>query len=182
MACQSIIKSAPPTENTPSLLRPVIADDLPVFFQHQADKEAAYRAAFTAKDPTDHAAFMMHWKNILAAPAIIVRTIVQDGCAAGHVMSYLEDGKPEVTYWLGREYWGRGLATRALAEFLLHIQPVRPIYARAAKDNTASIRVLTQCGFILTGQGLGYANARGAEIEECFFQLGGLESPISDRC
>ncbi|OYW74238.1 MAG: hypothetical protein B7Z37_18640 [Verrucomicrobia bacterium 12-59-8] len=159
-------------EPAPPLLRPVIPDDLPVFFLHQLDKDAAYQAAFTVKDPADHAAFMAHWKRILAAPDIIVRTIVRDDRVAGHVMSYVEDGRPEVTYWLERESWGRGIATRALTEFLRHFQPARPIYARAAADNTASIRVLTRCGFALVGQSCGYANARGMEIDECLFQLG----------
>ncbi len=115
---------------------------------------------------------MAHWKRILSDPDIVVRAIAHDGATAGHVMSYVEDGKPEVTYWLGRECWGRGLATRALVEFLRHHQPARPIYARAAADNAASIRVLIQCGFVLVGRSCGYANARGTEIEECLFRLG----------
>jgi RimJ/RimL family protein N-acetyltransferase len=150
-----------------------MAEDLPVFFTHQIDNEAVRMAAFTAKDPADRAAFMAHWKKILATPEIIVRTIVLGNSVAGHVMSYVEEGKPEVTYWLGREYWGRGIATRALSEFLRQVQLDRPIYARAARDNIASIRVLTHCGFALEGTGWGYANARGKEIEECLFQLGG---------
>ena len=43
---------------------------------------------------------------------------------------------------------------------------VNPIYARASKDNLASIRVLEKCGFKITGHGKGFANARGKEIEE----------------
>ena len=85
-------------------------------------------------------------------------------------MKFEQDGKPEVTYWIGREFWGKGIATKALAEFLGHV-PVRPLYARAAKDNVASIRVLTKCGFCVTGEERGFANAQGAEIQELVLEL-----------
>ena len=68
-------------------------------------------------------------------------------------------------YWLGREFWGKGIATWALTEFLVFEQ-CRPIYARVAKDNLASLRVLQKCGFVITGEDKGFANARGQETEE----------------
>ena len=53
-----------------------------------------------------------------------------------------------VSYWIGKEHWGKGVATRALAAFL-HIVTERPLHARVAKHNVASIRVLEKCGFSL---------------------------------
>jgi RimJ/RimL family protein N-acetyltransferase len=88
------------------------------------------------------------------------------------VLSYEEDGKPEVSYWIGKEYWGRGIATWALADFLVHINRKRPIYARAAKDNLASLRVLEKCGFKIIGEDKGFANARNGEVEEYLLELG----------
>ena len=85
--------------------------------------------------------------------------------------SYHDDGHPEVTYWLGKHYWGKGLATRALSTFLTHANPTRPIYARAAKDNIGSLRVLEKCGFKIIGEDSGFANARGKEIEEFLLEL-----------
>ena len=79
-------------------------------------------------------------------------------------------GELEVTYWLGKAYWGRGIATQALAAFL-RVQQRRPLIARVAKDNIASIRVLQKCGFVLTAETKGFANARGAEIEEVILTL-----------
>jgi RimJ/RimL family protein N-acetyltransferase len=152
-------------------LRDVIKSDLPVFFEHESDPDAVYMAAFTAKDPSDRDAFNAHWKRILADPTVIIRTILVDGQVAGSVLSYVDEGKPEVSYWIGKEYWGRGIATRTLAEFLEHCNKVRPIYARAAKDNLGSLRVLEKCGFIVTGEDKGFANARGAEIEELVLTL-----------
>jgi RimJ/RimL family protein N-acetyltransferase len=152
-------------------LRDVLEADLPIFFAHQLDPDAQAMAAFTSKDPANREAFMAHWHQILADPSTIIRTIVVDGQVAGSVSSYQDDGHPEVTYWLGKHYWGKGLATRALTEFLAHANRSRPIYARAAKDNIGSLRVLEKCGFKIIGENRGFANARGKEIEEFLLQL-----------
>jgi len=58
------------------LLRAVIDSDLPIFFEQQLDKDANFMAAFTAKDPTDRAAFSAHWAKIMADPGITIRTIL----------------------------------------------------------------------------------------------------------
>lgn len=153
------------------LLRPVVADDLPIFFEQQADPDANYMAAFTVKDPGDRAAFMARWQRILADTTVIIRTVVTDGAVAGSVLSYEEESRPEVSYWLGRAFWGRGIATRALTAFLADANRTRPIYARAAKDNIGSLRVLAKCEFTIVGEDKGYANARGAEVEEYVLAL-----------
>lgn len=152
-------------------LREVAEDDLPLFFGFQLDPEANHMAAFTAKDPTDREAFTAHWNKILADPTTINRTIVLDGLVVGSVSSYEEAGKPEVTYWIGRAHWGKGIATRALAAFLVQANTARPIYARVAKDNLGSRRVLEKCGFRVIGEAKGFANARGEEIEELVLEL-----------
>jgi RimJ/RimL family protein N-acetyltransferase len=147
-------------------LREVIETDLPVFFEQQLDPRANRMAAFTPKDPANQEAFNGHWKKIRCEPSILIRTILYDGEVAGSVLSYEEDGRPEVSYWLGREYWGRGIATWALGEFLRSVNQNRPIYARVAKDNLASRRVLEKCGFTVIAEARGFANVRGMEIEE----------------
>jgi RimJ/RimL family protein N-acetyltransferase len=152
-------------------LRTVLEADLPVLFSYQSDPDAQAMAAFTAKDPTDRQAFMMHWHRILADPRVVARTIIVDGQVVGSVLSYQDAGHPEVSYWLGKNYWGKGLATRALTEFLAQVNPTRPIYARAAKDNSGSLRVLEKCGFRIIGENKGFANARGKEVEEFLLQL-----------
>ena len=131
------------------LLRNVENDDLFIFFEHQLDQEANTMAAFTAKDPTNREAFMAHWHKILTNETVIIQTILFNGQVAGSVSSYEEDGKPEVTYWLGKEYWGKGITTSALTEFLRHHNKTRPLYARVAKDNLGSRRVLEKCGFTI---------------------------------
>lgn len=162
-----------PTTQFPStlFLREVTEDDVSTFFEQQRDATANHMAAFTAKDTTNRVAFFARWKRIRADATVIVRTIVFNGQIAGHVMSYEEDGRCEATYWLGKEHWGKGIATRALREFLAEVNTCRPIYARAAKDNTASLRVLEKCGFAVISEAQGFANARGEEIEELLLEL-----------
>ncbi len=145
-------------------LRKVHDSDLPVFFRQMNDPEALHMAAFTPKDPADRDAFDAHWKRIRASDAVH-RTVLADGDVVGSAAVYGEPGEREVTYWIDRAYWGRGIATAALRELVVQV-PERPLYARAATDNTGSLRVLEKCGFRMTARACGYANARGAEIEE----------------
>lgn len=152
------------------LLRDVTEGDLPTFFEQQLDSAANHMAAFTAKDPADRDAFMAHWTKILGDDTITRRTILFDGHVAGHVASFERFGKLEVTYWIGREHWGKGIATKALSAFLDDLKS-RPLYARAAKDNVASLRVLEKCGFTICGDDKAFANAPGEEIDEALLEL-----------
>ena len=158
------------------LLRDVLSDDLPIFFEQQLNQEANYMAAFTAKDPTDQEDFMAHWHKILANDTCIIKTILFNKQVAGSVSSYEEEGKPEVTYWLGTEYWGKGIATWALKELLAHHSQRRPMYARVSKDNLGSRRVLEKCGFRMISESKGFANARGQEIEELLLELEAIQT------
>ncbi len=151
-------------------LRSVRNSDLPIFFSHQQDPVAVHMAAFTSKDSTDRAAFDAHWRKIMEDATITMKTIAFDDEVAGHIASFELDGKPNVTYWIGREHWGKGLATWALTEFLKEVG-TRPMYAGAAKDNIASLRVLKKCGFKVMREEKGFANARGEEIEELILEL-----------
>jgi RimJ/RimL family protein N-acetyltransferase len=152
------------------LLRAVVPGDLEPFFAHQRDPVARQMAAFTSEDPDDRAAFDAHWARILADPAIVNRTIECDGAPAGTVATFEQFGAREISYWIDRALWGRGIATRALRLFLAEL-PERPLHARAAADNAASIRVLTNCGFVFVREERGFAAARGAEIDERVFRL-----------
>ena len=86
-------------------------DDLPIFFGQQLDQEANYMAAFTAKDPSDRQAFDVHWEKVLADKGITIRTILFDGQVAGSVLCHAWGGEPEISYWLGKEFWNKGIAT-----------------------------------------------------------------------
>ena len=152
------------------ILRDTTEDDLPIFFEQQLDSDANYMAAFTAKDPTDKDAFTAHWAKILGDDTKINKTILLNEQVAGYVACFEQFGEPEVSYWIGKEYWGKGIATKALSDFLGYVM-VRPLYARVAKDNIASIRVLEKCGFTISGEDKGFSNARGEEVEEFILKL-----------
>jgi RimJ/RimL family protein N-acetyltransferase len=152
-------------------LRATRAGDLDELFRIQLDPEANRMAAFTAEDPSDRAAFDAHWERFSGRDDYDARTVRCDGRIVGRVARWIdpETRMPEVTYWIDREQWGRGIATRAMRLFL-DTQP-RPLRARAAADNTASVAMLTRLGFVEVGRGRDYANARGEEIEEIEFIL-----------
>lgn len=164
-------RTAPSGQPGTVLLRPVTFDDLPLLFEQQRDPDANYMAAFTAANPDDWDAFAARWTRLLGDNTTLsTRAILFDGALAGSMLHFPMEGVPHVGYWLGKQYWGKGIATRALTAFV-QLLPQRPLYARTAHDNHASQRVLQHCGFTITGTDHGYANARGAEIEEVIFTL-----------
>jgi RimJ/RimL family protein N-acetyltransferase len=130
-------------------LRPVRDADLPVFFVHQADPDAATMAGFPSRDAAAH---LRHWRTILVTSSVFARTVLADGVVAGNVVSWVHDGEREIGYWLGREHWGKGLMTDALSLFLAEL-PDRPLIAHVAPANRASIRVLEKCGFVPSSEG-----------------------------
>lgn len=131
------------------LLRDVADSDLPVFFEHQRDPVANRVADFPARD---REAFAAHWAKILGDENVTKKTVLFEGRVAGNVVSFERDGEREVGFWIGREYWGRGVATEALSRFLGQVEVRRPLYAGVAKRNVASVRVLEKCGFTVVGE------------------------------
>ncbi|MFB9350588.1 GNAT family N-acetyltransferase [Streptomyces heliomycini] len=151
-------------------LRPVHDSDLPVFYRQLNDPEALRMAAFTPEDPADRDRFDSHWTRIRSSPEVVVRTVLGDGDVVGHAAVYGEAGEREVTYWVDRAHWGKGIATAALRTLLSEVGE-RPLYARVAADNAGSRRVLERCGFEVSGRAAAYAPARGAEIDELVLAL-----------
>jgi RimJ/RimL family protein N-acetyltransferase len=147
-------------------LRDPLESDVPVFFEHQRDDEALRMSASAAKDLD---AFAAHWAKTSADAAVLKKTILVGGAVAGFVASFERLGKKEVCYWLGRGFWGRGIATQGLLAFLPLVKE-RPLFARVAKRNWGSIRVLEKCGFKKIGEDK-YRNALGEEVGEFLMQL-----------
>ncbi|MDO7886261.1 GNAT family N-acetyltransferase [Hymenobacter cheonanensis] len=158
------------TQTSQVTLRQTEKADLDFFFQFQLDKEANHLAAFTPKDHTDKAAYVEKFAKFLHDPTITMRTILVDEIIAGSIAKFEQEGDAEITYWIDRNFWGRGVATAALKKFLL-IEEARPIFGRVAFDNLGSQRVLEKGGFVKVGTDKGFANARQAEIVEFIYQL-----------
>jgi RimJ/RimL family protein N-acetyltransferase len=150
----------------PTLLRPVLESDLPILYEQQLDPEATAMAAFPSRDKD---AFMAHWAKIMANDSNILKAIVYDGLVAGNIGSWEMGGEREVGYWIGKEFWGKGIATQAVMQFL-GIVKTRPLFAHVAKHNVASKRVLEKCGFAVIGEGA-YANPAEVEVDEFILRL-----------
>ena len=151
-------------------LRPVRPADLDALFRQMSDPESVRMAAFTPEDPEDRQRFDEHMARVLTAPDITHRAITWKGDLVGSVASFVVEGQREVTYWIDRAAWGRGIATAALGLLLREVR-VRPLHARAASDNAGSLRVLEKHGFRIVGTEVSYAPARGTEIEETVLRL-----------
>jgi len=128
-------------------------------------------AAFPARD---REAFSVHWAKILDDPTVTKKTILFNGQVAGNIVSFVHLGTPKVGYWIGKNYWGKGIATKALSEFLGHVE-ARPLYAHVAKHNVASMRVLEKCGFTICGEDRSPSSAGGEEVEEFVLKLSSIE-------
>ena len=125
-------------------------------------------ALFPARD---REAFYGHWQRILGDETVTKKTIVHEGEVAGNVLCWAQEGRRLVGYWLGREFWGKGLATRALGE-LVDLVTARPLHAWVAKSNVGSVRVLEKCGFVVAGSRAEVDERLGERIEELLFELG----------
>ncbi|MFC4108176.1 GNAT family N-acetyltransferase [Micromonospora zhanjiangensis] len=151
-------------------LRPVEDSDLDALFAQGRDPESVRMAAFVSRDPADRDAFDAQLARIRSSPEVTHRAVTLDGRLVGSVGCFVVEGDTEVTYWIDRAFWGRGIAGRALA-LLLESVPARPVFARAASDNAASLAVLRRAGFAVVGTEVAFANGRNAEIEETVLRL-----------
>lgn len=148
-------------------LRGVVESDLPFFFEQQLDPEATQMAAFPSRT---REAFMAHWTKIMADESIQIKTILFNGEVAGNLACFEQLGEREVGYWLGKKYWGKGIATKALEEFLTTIE-TRPLYAHVAKHNIGSRRVLEKCGFTIAAEDRFFSEILGKDIDEYVLTL-----------
>lgn len=148
-------------------LRDVQESDLSVFFEQQRDPLANQMAAFPARNKD---MFMAHWTKIMQDENIFLRTILFEEQVAGNLVSFVMSTEREVGYWLGREFWGKGIATQALSLFLQQIEE-RPLYAHVARHNIASQRVLQKCGFAIAGEEKNFSIIQGETVEGLILKL-----------
>jgi RimJ/RimL family protein N-acetyltransferase len=159
-------------DEVPVSLRPIEDADLPTLFEQQRDRQANADAAFGPADPDDRAALDAHWVRILADPSTVTRAIDVGGRLAGSILRWRDPAldAAEVSYWLGREFWGRGVASQALAQFVEAL-PDRRLYGRTASTNPASGRVLEKCGFRLVRVDRDVTATNGRQVDELIMRL-----------
>lgn len=157
--------------NEPAIsLRPTTTSDLDTLFKFQLDKEGGFLAAFMPKDHDNKTAYLEKHNRLLNDPSVNNQTILLENEIAGSIAKFVMEGDAEITYWIDRQHWGKGIATQALKTFL-EIEATRPLFGRVAFDNSGSQKVLEKCGFKKTGTDKGFANARQMEIEEFIYRL-----------
>ena len=145
-------------------------DDLPFFYEFQLDKEANHLAAFTSENMEIKEAYLEKYTKFLNDPTINMQTVSVNGIIAGSIAKFIRENTAEITYWLDKKFWGQGIATSALKDFL-KFENTRPLYGCVAFDNIPSQRVLEKCGFVKAGTDSGFAYARQKIIEEYIFRL-----------
>jgi RimJ/RimL family protein N-acetyltransferase len=150
-----------------SVLRDVTEADIPIFFEHQRDPEATRMAAFPSRDEE---AFTAHWERLLANDELTKKTVLHEGAVAGNILLFEREGKRLVGYWIGREFWGKGLATRALGALIAEVTE-RPLHAYVATSNIGSVRVLEKCGFVFVSAETEFDEALGQDVEEALYEL-----------
>lgn len=151
-------------------LRDLDDDDLDAIFEMMRDPAAVEMAAFTATDPDDRTAFDAWIARELAAPEVSTFVVTENGGFAGTAAVFSVQGDREVTYWIARHAWGRGVATEAL-RLLVSREPERPLFARVATQNAASRAVLTKIGFTEVSRDVDFAPGVGREAEEIVMVL-----------
>lgn len=153
------------------ILRPTVIADLDQFFTFQLDQEAVHLAAFMPKDYNDKIVYISKYTKLLAEPTVHMCTILVENQIVGSISKFELDGNAEITYWIDRHFWGKGIGATALQTFL-QLESMRPIIGRVAFDNVRSQKVLEHGGFQKIRTDKGFASARQKEIEEYIYQLG----------
>ena len=126
------------------VLRDVDEADLEIFLRQEHDPENVRGSKF---EPRERERFMNHWRrNILSDPTVHVQTVVVHGAVVGSVVAWWEGDRRFLGYVFGREFWGRGIGTRAVRLFLSREQD-RPLYADPYVGNVGSWRLLEKLGF-----------------------------------
>lgn len=151
-------------------LRKTTKKDLDKLFLFQTDPDGIQMAAFTSKDPSDQAAYLEKWSKIVENPEVNMQTIWKEDQILGSIIHFDMMDETNVSYWIGKEFWGQGIASEAFSEFVKN-STKRPLFGRVAFDNIGSQKVLEKCGFRQIGKATEFANARNMPIEEYIYKL-----------
>lgn len=153
------------------ILKKTKEEDLETLFLYQTDESSNQMAAFTPENPNDKSAYLDKWKKIILNPEINMQTIFEEKTIVGSVVHFDMMDETNISYWIGRKYWGKGMATKAVKLFL-KMANKRPLFGRVAFDNVGSQKVLENNGFLRIGEAVEFANARKKEIKEYIYKLG----------
>ncbi|MDO4222191.1 MAG: GNAT family N-acetyltransferase [Akkermansia sp.] len=128
-------------------LRPWRAEDAPRLAQLVNDKRVLANLAATMPFPyTEENAVQFITRT--QQPGSLQFAIAVDGEPVGNIGATERETEFELGYWIGHDYWNRGIATRAVALLLAKIRPTaKRIKAHVFAFNPASAKVLRNNGF-----------------------------------
>ena len=151
-------------------LRKTTQQDPETLFIFQTNPEGTQMTAFTSENPSDKSAYLKKWSARIERTDVFMQTTRVEERIVGSVVHFNMMGETNVSYWIDREFWGKGIATEALQKFIQKTDS-SPLFARVAFDNIGSQRVLEKCGFERVGTETGFANGRRQEIREFVYRL-----------
>lgn len=128
-------------------LRPWRDDEAPRLAQLVNDKLVLDNLAATMPFPYTE----QHAAQFIAGtrePGARQYAVTVNGEPVGNIGAVERESEFELGYWIGRHYWNRGIATRAIALILGHIRPTsKRIKAHVFAFNPASAKALYNNGF-----------------------------------
>jgi RimJ/RimL family protein N-acetyltransferase len=133
--------------------------DLAPLVEYANDREVArqLRDRFPHPYETAHGIGFLQW--VAEQPVECAWAIAVDGPAVGGIGLVFQHDvdrvSAEIGYWLGRPFWGHGLATaalRAVTAYAFEQFDLARIFAVPFEANRGSIRVLEKAGYVLEGR------------------------------
>ena len=162
----------------PCVLRPWHVDDLDSLVRH-ADDRAVW---LTLRDRFPHPYTIDAGRAWLAAASAedqpTALAIDVGGAAVGGIGvvpgADVNRHAAEIGYWLGRAWWGRGLATASVGHFVPWVAQTfgfARLFAQVFETNPASMRVLEKCGFQREGVLRSHALKDGRYLDEVVYGI-----------
>lgn len=106
----------------------------------------------------EHAKGWIEFCNNVDENIVYNRAILIDGTVAGNIGIDIKDDvyckNAELGYWLGEDYWGKGIISRAIVQICKYVfenYDVVRIFAESFASNIGSQRALEKAGFKLEG-------------------------------
>ncbi|PKM94886.1 MAG: GNAT family N-acetyltransferase [Firmicutes bacterium HGW-Firmicutes-1] len=126
----------------------------------------------------EHALFYIRMCLNESTPQKCVKAIVVDGKAVGSIGIFIKDDvyckSAELGYWLGEEFWGKGIMTEAIKEICNYAfakYDIVRIFAEPFAENQGSRRVLEKAGFELEGISKKSVFKNGKISDSCIYAI-----------
>jgi len=160
-------------------LRPFLVDDAARVVSLVGDFEVARQTA-TMPHPLS-LEYARDWITSIGYEGGMMLGIEREGQLIGKVgyIDYEPDGSDksssvEISYWLGKNYWGQGYAFEAASAIIPVIfdnYSINTIIAGHATDNPGSERIIDKLGFQLIGETMYYSLARDVDVPCLLYKL-----------